>query len=122
MDKLLHMPVLPVLRIPKIELLFVAFLLLFCSAQWWLPQLDGQAGLLDQGIWQLILLSLMSFMLLLALCWWILKLCWTKLGLVPLANMVLQFHTLQLWQQLAFYLASFALLLWAGATSLGAIF
>jgi hypothetical protein len=79
---------------------------------------DQTAGIVDPGIWVLILLSLISFMLIAALSWWLLNRFWVSLGLPALDTMVLQFNTLTLWQQLGFFWLSFALLLLAAVLCL----
>jgi hypothetical protein len=79
---------------------------------------DQTAGIVDPGIWILILLSLISFMLVAALSWWLLNRFWVSLGLPALDTMVLQFNTLALWQQLGFFWLSFALLLLAAVLCL----
>ncbi|WP_083252188.1 hypothetical protein [Pedobacter steynii] len=72
---------------------------------------DDTAGNIDQSIWLLIVLSLMSFLLITGLSWWILQRFWFMSGLPSILSMVSQFNTLLLWQQISFFLASFALLL-----------
>ncbi|WP_316817982.1 hypothetical protein [Pedobacter nyackensis] len=72
---------------------------------------DPTIGVIDPNIWLLLLLSLISFLLITGLCWWLLQRLWTSLGLPVLGNMVSQFKTLESWQQLSFFWASFALLL-----------
>ena len=79
---------------------------------------DQTAGIVDAGIWILILLSLISFMLVAALSWWLLNRFWVSLGLPALDTMVSQFNTLALWQQLGFFWLSFALLLLAAVLCL----
>ena len=79
---------------------------------------DQTAGIVDSGIWILILLSLISFMMVSALSWWLLNRFWVSLGLPALGTMVLQFNTLALWQQLGFFWLSFALLLLAAVLCL----
>jgi hypothetical protein len=103
---------------------FAVFLLLLATwffAPGWLRQVDGTVGSIDQSIWLLVVLSLISFMLITALCWWLLKRFWLVSGLPPIGTMVSQFNTLKLWQQLGLYLLSFALLLLAALGSLVAI-
>lgn len=82
---------------------------------------DETAGYIDPNIWLLILISLICFMLITGLCWWILHQFWTRLGLPELGTMVLQFNELSAWQQLGFYWASLALLLFAALACLVAI-
>ena len=102
-------------------LLFLFLLLLWGSSHLWLHRIDETAAGIDQSIWLLIILSLSTFLLLSALCWWLLQRFWLSAGLPPLKIMVLQFDTLSLWQQLGFYLASFSLLLVVASVCLNAI-
>ncbi|MCX2483749.1 hypothetical protein [Pedobacter sp. MR2016-24] len=93
---------------------------------WWrlpamLQNADGTTGSIDQSIWILIILALISFLLVTALCWWLLQYSWQSLGLPEIQTMVSQFNTLALWQQLSFFWASLALLLGAAVCSLNAI-
>jgi|GEM_PF-1514700 len=82
---------------------------------------DPTVGHLDPNIWLLLLFSLISFLLFLGLAWWLLQRIWAGLGLPVLGDMVLQFNTLLVWQQLGFYWASFGLLLLAAVGVLTAI-
>lgn len=84
-------------------------------------QFDPASGGVDPAIWLLILLSLLAFFMLSAWCWWLLRRFWESLGLPRLELMVLQFKSLELWQQLGFYWLSFALLLLASVMCLAAI-
>lgn len=93
--------------------LFLLLLLFWFLLPAWLTGIDPTIGTVDQGIWLLVLLSLITFLIVLALCWWLLQQMWLKLGLTPIQKIVSQFNTLSLWQQLSFYWASFALLLLA---------
>lgn len=86
-----------------------------------LLQADNTTGIVDQGIWLLILLAMISFLLLVALSWWLLQRFWIGIGLPGLGSMVLQFKKLELWQQLAFWLASFVSLLLAAVGALVAV-
>lgn len=82
---------------------------------------DETVGYIDPNIWLLILISLICFMLIIGLCWWVLHQFWMSLGLPALGNMVLQFKELSTWQQLGFYWASLALLFFAALACLVAI-
>ncbi|MHA4893292.1 hypothetical protein ACXZ1K_00970 [Pedobacter sp. PWIIR3] len=84
-------------------------------------QMDGNIGTVDPGIWMLIVLSLLSFLMVIGMSWWLLHWSWCALGLPHLRTMVLQFKDLQLWQQLGFYLCCFALLVLAGVGALIAV-
>jgi hypothetical protein len=92
-------------------LLTVIFLLFWPIAQRLASNGDPSIGFIDPNIWLLILLSLICFMVITGLCWWLLQRFWLTLGLPDMGNMVSQFKTLKSWQQLSFFWASFALLL-----------
>jgi hypothetical protein len=79
------------------------------------------SGSLDPNIFLLILLSLICFLSLTALCWLMLHRIWMSLRLPSPALMVSQFNTLALWQQLGFYCFCFALFLLSAVGCLIAI-
>lgn len=102
-------------------LLFL-FLLSIWFATWvWLQHTDPAGAVIGQNIWLLLVLGLIAFLLILALCAWLMHLFLLKMGLPNLSLMVSQFKTLELWQQLGFYFASFGLLLAAALACLTAI-
>ncbi|WP_316813236.1 hypothetical protein [Pedobacter heparinus] len=114
------------LRIPvgipvqKIESYLVALILLlvwFTAPEF----MDATTGYIDPSIWLLVLLAMISFLIMLALCWWLLKRFWVSMGLPDLGEMVLQFKELMLWEQLKFVLCLFALLLLGAIGALIAI-
>ncbi len=110
--------------IPELSLphLFFGLLpLLWFAMPHFIGLFDPSAGAIDPGIWQLILLSLICFLLVMALCWWLFKQFWQHLGLPPIEDMVLQFYTLASWQQQKLYWASFALLLFVAIGVLSAV-
>ena len=82
---------------------------------------DVSVGVIDPSIWMLVLLSLICFVAVTGISFWILKRFVVVMGLPTVGNLIVQFKTLELWQQLSFYWASFALLLLAGVGSLSAI-
>lgn len=86
-----------------------------------LNRYDAQAGFIDQNILLLMVLSVICFLGLLGLCWWLLDRFWRGIGLPGVGLMVLQFKDLELWMQLGFYLCSFALLLLAAVGCMMAI-
>jgi hypothetical protein len=102
-------------------LLFGLLLLLWPLLQHLLMGSDPTVGYVDPNIWLLILLSLICFLLVTGLCWWLLQQFWMSLGLPALGSMVLQFKELTLWQRIGFYWASFGLLLLAAVGVLTAI-
>lgn len=102
-------------------LLWSLLLLIWFVTPGWLRYIDPTIAVPDNGIWLLIILSLIAFLILLGLCLWLLHLFLVKTGLPALSTMVSQFKTLMLWQQLGFYFACLALLLLAASTCLVAI-
>ncbi|WP_442591538.1 hypothetical protein ACSBL2_09945 [Pedobacter sp. AW31-3R] len=102
-------------------LLFIALLLMWFFVPMLLNRIDATIGNVDQSIWLLVLLSMISFLMVCGLCWWLLQQFWLVLQLPPIEQMVSQFNSLLLWQQLSFYYASFALLLVAALGCLIAI-
>ena len=95
------------------ELLFLLLLLIWCLAPSWLHILDQTTGSVDQSIWLLILISLITFLLILALVWWLLQKSWSRLKLPSIHLILSQFNRLTTCQQLGFYWATYALLLLA---------
>jgi hypothetical protein len=94
-------------------LLFVMLLLTWCFAPRLIQGDNPALGLVDQGMWVLLILALLAFLMICATSWWLIKHFWMLLGLPSLEQMVLQFNRLQAWQQLSFFLASFVSLLLA---------
>jgi hypothetical protein len=102
-------------------MLFGLLLLLWISGNHWMQISDPLSGSLDQNIWLLIILALICFLTVTALCWWLMQRFWLSLGLPDFNHMVTQLNTLELWQQLGFFLSCFALLLLTAVGSLVAI-
>lgn len=91
---------------------FLGLLLLLWPLAQSMVQMNGEmVGIIDPNIYLLMMLSLMNFLGLLGLCWCLLNWCWSALNLTPLSRLVVHFKTMEVWQQLSFYFASFALLL-----------
>ncbi|RYF26685.1 MAG: hypothetical protein EOO42_00935 [Flavobacteriales bacterium] len=110
----------------KYILPFVAILLavavLWQGLPFLLSSLNAEVGLLDNGIWQLLLFALISFMIMLTISMLLFRWLLSWLGLPTINMMVLQFKNLQLWQRFVLYWALFALLFLGGLLSLAAIF
>ena len=104
-----------------LHLLFIALLLHWFFFPEVIHYSDPTAGMVDQGIWMLVIISLICFLLITGLCWWLLKRFWISLDLPSLQLLVSHFKSLELWQQLGFLWASFALLILAAVGSLMAI-
>lgn len=102
-------------------MLFGLLLLLWISGNHWMQILYPLSGSLDQNIWLLIILSMICFLMIIAVCWWLLQRFWLSMGLPACAHLVSQFKSLELWQQLGFFLFCFALLLFTAVGSLVAI-
>jgi hypothetical protein len=99
----------------------VLFLFLIFSPGW-VHKLVPTAAWIDQGVWSLIFLGILSFLMLLGLSYWLLKRSWVLLGLSSISYMVSQFKFLSLWQQFVFYWLCFALLLLSSILCLAAVF
>ena len=107
----------------KLPLLLGATLLFFWHGLPFVSQQQAASvGLVDSGLWQLLLFSLMSFVLLfftsIVLFAWLLS----SLGLPQIMIIVSQFKLLTLWQQFVAYGACFALLFAGALLSLVAVF
>lgn len=102
-------------------LLLGLLVLLWVSGNHWMQILYPLSGSLDQNIWLLIILSLICFLTITGLCWWLLQRFWQSLGLPAFSELVSKFNALESWQQLGLYLFCFALLLFTAIGSLVAI-
>jgi hypothetical protein len=87
-----------------------------------LTEINPTVGLLDESVWQLLLFAIVCFLLMLALCLLLFSLFLAGSGLPLISTLVSQFKTLNLWQQIILYWASFALLLLGAVCSLAAVF
>lgn len=103
------------------EILFVFLLSIWFFVPMLLHYIDPTSADIDQSHWFLVLLGLITFLLMLALCHWLLKHFWEKAGLPELKIIISKFNYLSSWQQLNFLLASFFLLLLAAVGCLAAI-
>jgi len=103
------------------ELFWIGLLLLMVVRVFAFPQGNPMDGWIDPVIWPLILLSLVCFLGLVGLCWLLMRWFWGMMGLPGFGSMVLQFKSMELWMQLGFYWASFALLVLAAVGCLSAI-
>ncbi|HTN20800.1 MAG TPA: hypothetical protein VL125_10010 [Pelobium sp.] len=112
---------LPVFNMHPVLLLLLTGMLINQSLPLWIYRLDPTAALPDAGVWSLILLSILVFLILLLLNAYLFSDILKRLGLQGINSMVSQFKTLTLWQQYVFYWASFALLLLAAIGCLMAI-
>ena len=109
-----------------IELLKPLLVLIILVLSWPLIQMllisnDQTTGYVDPSIIILIVLSLMCFIGMVGLCGWLFKKAIKSIGLPIIDNMVSQFNTMEIWQQVSFYYASYALLLLAGVGCLAVV-
>lgn len=102
-------------------LLFFILLMVWIYGPGYLRFADGTAGAVDQSILLLILLSIMVFLFVLGLCWWLMLRFTQMVGLPSINNLVSKFYFLELWQQYAFYWLSFALLVLGSLMAIMAI-
>lgn len=105
-------------------MLFLLIILLL--AIWFIPSasihsIDPMAIAPDPADWLMVILSMNTFLIMVALCWWLLGFYWRLAGLPSITEMVLHFNLFTKCQQLVFYYLSFALLLLAAVGCLIAI-
>ncbi|WP_156166743.1 hypothetical protein [Pedobacter sp. BMA] len=116
----------PLLRINKTHYYWVTGILLLILAYQLAPLFAGffnnTTAVLDAAVWQLLLFSILTFMALLTISWFLLYASWSTLGLPNIHFMVLQFKDLSSWKQLSFYYACFALLFLGAVACVAAIF
>ncbi|WP_182959588.1 hypothetical protein [Pedobacter gandavensis] len=105
----------------RMGLLLVLLLLLWPMGQRLIMILDVNAGYIDPGIWLLLLLSVIAFLIMVGMSFLLLQWLWNGLGLPKIDIIVLQFKKMELWQQLGLLWACFVSLLFAGIGCLIAI-
>lgn len=111
-----------ILEALKVIALLIIMVLLWPFTQQMVFSFDETAAYLNPGnMVLLVLMSLITFIVIVALSGWLLQRFLAAQRLPGLGIMVLQFKKLELWQQLGFYWASFALLLLGAAITVMAI-
>jgi hypothetical protein len=85
---------------------------------WSSPEMT--AGI-NESVPLMVVISLISFLILLELVWWLLNRFWLRVGLPGLEVLVIYYRRMEVWQQVMFYWVSFALLLLAGVGCLAAV-
>jgi hypothetical protein len=98
----------------RVVLLFVILVLMWPMVQQQLFKFDVTVGYVDLSILVLIVISLICFLGLIGLCWWLLQRFLLVYELPEFGSLVLRFNEMELWVQLGFYFACYALLLLAG--------
>ncbi|HMI03127.1 MAG TPA: hypothetical protein VK541_11630 [Pedobacter sp.] len=101
-------------EVARVVLLFVILLLMWPMVQQQLLRFDVTVGYVDPGILVLVVISLICFLGLIGLCWWLFSKFLLVFGLPGFGSLVLRFNELELWFQLGFYFGVYALLLLAG--------
>jgi len=107
-------------NIKKEHRLMVVLMLLWCLVTNFFSSPEFSAGI-NQSIPIMIVLALITFLILLYLCYWLLERYWQRVGLPGIEIMVLQFKKMCGWQQLGFYWLSLLLLVLTGLGCLAAI-
>ena len=102
-------------------LLLMILLLVWSVSPRLLQGFDATAGSVDQSIWLLVVLGLISFLIIINLSWWLFKYSWQQVGFPSIHSIVSLYDLLSPWQQLSFLLGSFALVLLATLGSLNAV-
>jgi hypothetical protein len=102
-------------------LLLMILLLIWSLGPRLLQGLDATAGSVDQSIWLLVVLGLISFLIIINLSWWLFKYSWQQVGFPSIHSIVSLYDLLSPWQQLSLLLGSFALVLLAALGSLNAV-
>ncbi|MDR6783759.1 type VI protein secretion system component VasK [Pedobacter africanus] len=100
-------------EIKKEHRLMLVLLLLWGLVTHWFSSPEFSAGI-NQSVPIMIVIALITFLILLYLCYWLLERFWQRTGLPGIEIMVLQFKKLNGWVQLGFYWLCFALLILAG--------
>lgn len=111
----------PVMKKIEPYLIALILLLVWFSAQKLMIFIDSTAGQIDPSIWLLVLLAMISFLLMLTLCWWLLKRIWVYMRLPGLDEIFMEFNGLDVWEKLKFVLGLFALLLLGAVGALIAV-
>lgn len=103
----------PVLKHIEYVLLAAIAVLLWFSAPMLFALPNGNSEEVATTIGLMVLLSMISFLMVVGLVAWLMHRFWLRMGLPALEEMVLEFRTLELWEQLKLSVALFALLLLA---------
>lgn len=110
-----------IIRVMRFAILIGFFTLIWRIFPLLLLKVDATAGLVDGAIWQLLLFSILAYLILLAISTAVFSAFIKQAGLPSIQFLVTQFKDLNTWQQLGFYWASFALLVLAGIGTLAAV-
>jgi len=102
------------------RLLFLFLLIAWSTMPQWL-EMETEAGSINGSIWLLIVISLITFLIVCALSFWLIQQFWSRLGLPQIEHMVSQFNTLTSWQQLSLFSLYFVSVLLAALGCLIAI-
>ncbi|HMI02589.1 MAG TPA: hypothetical protein VK541_08920 [Pedobacter sp.] len=98
----------------RVVVLFGILVLMWPMVQQQLFRFDSTVGYVDPSILVLIVISLICFLGLIGLCWWLLQRFLLVFELPGFGSLVLRFNEMEVWVQLGFYFACYALLLLAG--------
>jgi hypothetical protein len=76
---------------------------------------------INESVPLMVVLGLISLLVLLELAWWVFNRFWLRVGLPGIEVIAIYYRRMEVWQQVMFYWASFALVLLAGVGCLAAI-
>jgi hypothetical protein len=76
---------------------------------------------INESVPLMVVLGLISLLVLLEMAWWVFNRFWLRVGLPGIEVMAIYYRRMEVWQQVMFYWASFALVLLAGVGCLAAI-
>lgn len=102
-------------------ILLAVMIAAYKGLQYWINKVDPTSGYIDPSILVLFLLSLIIYLIMIGLSIWLFSRILSIFNLPRVGSMVSQFKTLSVCQQLGFYWASFALLLFAGVMCVMAV-
>ena len=100
--------------------LFILLLIVWSVMPRWL-HMEAEAASINESIWLLIVVSMIAFLAICAITWWLMQQFWLRLGLPQIQQMVSQFNTLTSWQQLSLFSLYFVSVLLAALGCLIAI-
>ena len=85
-------------EIKKEHRLMIVLMLLWSAVTNLFSSPEFSAGI-NQSVPIMIVISLITFLILLYLSWWLLERLWERIGLPGIGNMVLHFKKIRIWQQ-----------------------
>lgn len=106
--------------IRKEHRLVLVLMLLWAAVTHLMSSPEMSSGI-NQSVPIMIVISLITFLVLLYVSWWLLERFWQRVGLPEIGSIVLQYKEMNTWHQLGFYFLSFALLVLIALGCLAAV-